>query len=801
MNAQRLKYTAIVAATILAAVGASAAFDVVSGGAAVVAGVASAAVLVAVFGRFGGSGLSTGATRTLQALVSGDRFVELPKTLRAAAADLAGVIDAVREQLVRSDGMAADHRSVSAQTKLESYARDWFVRRFQKETASNAERLNESSARMRATATMLAEGNRNTGERIALAASSAQAAYTAAAAADHATGDLMNLIDRSRAGIDRSAAVAEQAKSVLSNTENSVRLLADRAQQIGDVVAVIEQIAAQTNMLALNATIEAMRAGEAGSGFAIVAREVKELAAQTRRATADIVREIGGIQQAVGETVGSIGQVTGSVEQLHEVTQELGDTLRSQSHGADRIRAGISVAARGAQSLHETMPEIASVFAEAERAGDAMSQTAAELMEQSDRIQRTANGFVSDLVDGAVRVGILHSLSGTMAISETPLRDLLVSMIEEVNAEGGLLGRPLVPVILNPQSDAAAYGVHAKTLLEKHKAAAIFGCWTSASRKEVLPVVEKNGGLLFYPVQYEGQEQSPNIVYTGATPNQQAIPAVEYLYNQGVRRFFLLGTDYVYPRTTNAILRGRLASLGVTGAAVAEEYTPFGHSDWKDIVREVVRFSSVGRTAIISTINGDANAHFYRELSRQGVSADKIPVMAFSIGEVEAQAMGGSFMAGHLVAWNYLHAAEGPDNRKFIERWRAHAGPSALTNDPMEATWIGFKMWAEAVRRSGSLNVTEVLRELAGQSLRAPCGVDVAMDAFNHHLHKPVMIGRIAADGGIEPIVRINELQPPEPWSRWIEDRNAPSGGGGNAAQRLKTADSMSMLGSMAAVS
>ncbi|KJV10096.1 branched-chain amino acid ABC transporter substrate-binding protein [Elstera litoralis] len=387
-------------------------------------------------------------------------------------------------------------------------------------------------------------------------------------------------------------------------------------------------------------------------------------------------------------------------------------------------------------------------------------------------MRQSVAGFLGDIRGGGIRVGVLHALSGTMAGSERPLQDLLVMMIEQVNREGGLLGRPLEAAIVNPRSDWPLYGTLARKLLTEEKAAVLFGCWTSISRKEVLPVVEELGGLLLYPVQYEGEEQSPNIFYTGATPNQQALPAVDYLMSPeggGFRRFYLIGTDYVYPQITNKILQGYLRSKGIGGADVALSFTPFGHADWAAQVAAIRRFAAAGRAAVISTVNGDANVYFYRELARQGVSATVTPVMAFSVGENEAASLGAGLLDGHLVAWNYLMSVEAPENRRFIAAWRNHTGDArAVTDDPMEATWIGFHLWCAAVRKAGTTDPKAVSAAMAGSRIMGPGGVEVMMDPENHHLHKPLAIGRITSDGGIATVLRSSHLLPPTPYSPYL---------------------------------
>ncbi|WP_427982603.1 urea ABC transporter substrate-binding protein [Agarivorans sp.] len=348
-----------------------------------------------------------------------------------------------------------------------------------------------------------------------------------------------------------------------------------------------------------------------------------------------------------------------------------------------------------------------------------------------------------------IKVGVLHSLSGTMAISETTLKDTVLMMIEEQNKKGGLLGKKLEPVVVDPASNWPLFAEKARELLDKEKVDVIFGCWTSVSRKSVLPVVEELNGMLFYPVQYEGEESSKNVFYTGAAPNQQAIPAVDYLMNEeGVERWVLAGTDYVYPRTTNKILEAYLKAKGVKEADIMINYTPFGHSDWQTIVSDVKKFGSTGKkTAVVSTINGDANVPFYKELANQGISAEDIPVVAFSVGEEELSGFDTAPLVGHLAAWNYFQSADSEANEAFIEAWKAYTGDDKrVTNDPMEATYIGFKMWAEAVEKAGTTGTDAVRDAMYGIVVPNLTGGYAVMNT-NHHLTKPVLIGEIQADG------------------------------------------------------
>jgi len=377
-----------------------------------------------------------------------------------------------------------------------------------------------------------------------------------------------------------------------------------------------------------------------------------------------------------------------------------------------------------------------------------------------------------------IKVGILHSLSGTMAISETALKNTALMTIEEINANGGVLGKKLEPVVVDPASNWPLFAEKARQLLTQDKVDVVFGCWTSVSRKSVLPVFEELNGLLFYPVQYEGEELSQNVFYTGAAPNQQAIPAVEYLMSAeggGAKRWFLLGTDYVYPRTTNKILRAFLKSKGVKEVDIEEVYTPFGHSDYQTIVANIKKFSAGGKTAVVSTINGDSNVPFYKELGNAGLKATDVPVVAFSVGEEELRGIDTKPLVGNLAAWNYFMSVKSKENRKFIKMYKAWAKKNGVpnldtvvTNDPMEATYVGIHMWAQAVEKAGTTDVDKVRVAMAGQTFAAPSGFTLTMDKTNHHLHKPVMIGEILPNGQFQVVWKTKAPIRAQPWSPYI---------------------------------
>ena len=371
-----------------------------------------------------------------------------------------------------------------------------------------------------------------------------------------------------------------------------------------------------------------------------------------------------------------------------------------------------------------------------------------------------------------IKVGVLHSLSGTMAISETTLKDTMLFLINEQNEKGGLLGKKLEAVVVDPASDWPLFAEKARELVSVNKVSAVFGCWTSVSRKSVLPVFEELNNILFYPVQYEGEESQRNVFYTGAAPNQQAIPAVDYLMNEeGVERWVLAGTDYVYPRTTNKILEAYLMSKGVASEDIMINYTPFGHSDWQTIVSDIKAFGSAGKkTAVVSTINGDANVPFYKELGNAGIKAEDIPVVAFSVGEEELAGLDTAPLVGHLTAWNYFQSVDTPENADFIEKWRTFIkDEKRVTNDPMEAHVIGFNMWVKAVEKAGTVDPDAVIDALVGVSVPNLSGGYSTMMP-NHHITKPVLIGEIQADGQMETVWETPGLVVGDEWSDFLPD-------------------------------
>ncbi len=712
-------------------------------------------------------------TEAISRISQGDRFAELPAATEGPTFEkLAAAAEAMRRTLLDADALAADQRSRQDEARLRHAGRVFFTRKFRSAIDEVLTTFAAAGEEIRVTANELAARNARMRVQVTDASATATSAARDSEAVAESAKKLLQLLDTSSVQIALAQKATGQTVADLERTDRIVRSLSAAALEIDGVVKSIQAIADKTSLLALNAHIEASRAGEAGKGFSVVASEVKALAAQTAKATGNIDAQIGDIQKAVEDTVSAITAVSGSVNAMSETSRVMTASL---DHQADELRRISDRAALVAGGVGGALPEISSAVSQVEDAGESVLTTANDLIDRSQWMMDAVERYFANLDSGAIKVGILHSLSGTMTASERPLQSLLVMLIEQLNARGGLLGRPVEAVIMNPRSDWKLYADQARAMLTEHNVAAIFGCWTSASRKQVLPVVEWANGLLFYPSQYEGEEQSPNIFYTGGTPRQQALPAIDFLRRNHRQKFFLIGTDYIYPRTTNAIVRSYLDKAGISGVDVREFFAPFGHTDWRNTVAELRKFAAGGQSAVISTISGDSNMHFYREFARAGLSAESLPVMSLSIGEAELPALPRANMSGHYVAWNYLHEMDARANRDFISAWRDFSSdPKAVANDPMEATWLGFQLWATAVEQAGTLDPNTIRDTLAGLAIDAPSGFQVQMDRENHHLHKPAAIGRIDRHGTIQPVWISDGVLPPEPWSPWL--RATPRG-------------------------
>jgi len=703
---------------------------------------------VAALGALAVGGFADGRLRRIIAsidrIAAGDRYTSLPVAVGDGAVQkFAGTAETIRAALIKADTLAVDQLRRETEARLHHAGRLFFTGSFRRAVHEVVDAFTSAGERIRRTAADLVRSNRLMAQQVTV----------------------QTLVMGSAQQVIEARNATRRTATELARADATMHTLASAAQRIEEVIKLIQAIAGQTSLLALNATIEAARAGEAGRGFAVVAAEVKELSRRTAKATEDIGAQIHGIQQAVHDTAAAILAVDESVTAMGGVNENINRVIEEQVEQLERIGAE---ATKVAAKVSEALPGIRAVVGDVASAGDAVLSTAEDLIGRAESLASSVGRYFADLDHGSIKVGILHSLSGTLTASERPLQQLLVMLIEKLNKNSGLLGRPVEAVIMDPRSDASAYAEQARQLLYQHKVAAIFGCWTSASRQQVLPVLAEHNGLLFYPSQYEGEEQSPHVIYTGATPQQQALPAVDHLLALGRRRFFLIGTDYVYPRTTNAIIRNYLASRGIGDEAVDESYTPFGEKVWSEMVHRIRRFA--GREgAIIATLSGDANVHFFRERARQGLDADILPVMSLSLGEAEMPALKERNLIGHMVSWSYLHSIDTPENHAFIAEWRRFTDdPEAMTNDPMEASWIGFQLWAQSVAAAGTTDVDAVRRALAGRSIRAPSGFDVRLDAENQHLHKPAVIGRMDEKNFIWPVWISKTLIAPEPWSQWL---------------------------------
>lgn len=707
----------------------------------------------------------------IDTLADGDRYLVVPRLFGdGAIRRFYGALTRMRDALINADNLSVDQRRRETEAKLHHAGQEFFTKRFRAGIEEVVSVFHVAGESIRLTAADLSARNRDMEMQVSAAAEASARAARDVEEVAHAAREARELVARSGEQVGAAREATSRTVNELARANDTMSSLSDTAERIGAVVKLIQDIAGQTSLLALNATIESARAGEAGRGFAVVASEVKQLARRTEQATGEIGAQIREIQQAVEQTAQAITDVGSSVAAMNGINENLNGILERQSSQLDLIgNEAIAVA----ETVGRVLPGIRGIVAEVSESGEAVLRTAQDLLDRSQTLVTSVNGYFANLDHGAIKVGILHSLSGTLTGSERPLQQLLVMMIETLNREGGLLGRPVEAVIVDPRSDPSLYAKQADELLAVHKVAAIFGCWTSASRKAVLPVLQDRNGLLFYPSQYEGEELSPNVFYMGGTPRQQALPAADYLRGLGRRRFFLLGTDHVYPRTTNAILRNYLTANGVASSDIEECYTAFGETEWQKIVASIVAFGAAGDAAVITTVSGDANVHFFRALMNEGVKAGHLPVMSLSIGEAELPALESAKMAGHFVGWNYLHACDSPQNRDFIARWREFTGrPNATTNDPMEATWIGFRLWADAVTAAGSIDAAAVRQSLKGRSILGPSGFDVRIDLANQHLHKPAMIGRITSDGRIVPVWTTSQLQPPDPESQWLRPQS-----------------------------
>jgi urea transport system substrate-binding protein len=711
---------------------------------------------------------AAGAMRKLAAaaaeIAAGERYRKVPYLDRGdATGALAQAIEQLRKALVSADGAIAEQEADREQQEQRRALLETFVSKFdraagevQSAVAAAAGALRQASTSLTGQASVAAARSQSI-ERSAATVSREVA--TLAGAATELDRSLGALEGKSQHASGAIAGAVEKA----GDADKSIHELGEAASRIGGMVELISAITDQTRMLALNATIEAARAGEAGRGFAVVANEVKNLVGRIEQATGEIDKRVEEIRGAVGGTTEAVAAIGAAMRDVDGLVTAIADAMKQQKSASQSISAAAGGAAAEAREADAAVHDVASA---AEKTGiDARSvDTAAEgLAAQSDALQAAVKTFLRDLDHGAIRIGILHSLSGGSAVGERPLKDVLRMEVAALNARGGLLGRPVEALVYNPRSEPERYAELAERALAEDKVAALFGAWSSTSRKAVLPVLARHRGLLFYPSQYEGGEQDPNVVYCGAPPVQQLLPAIRYLMSRpggGFARFFLVGSDTLYPQLTHRALRGFLAGEGVGADSIVERMLPVGADDWTAVAREIRRFAGAGDkpALVVSTIGGESNFHFFREMT--GVS---VPVLTVSIGEAEAALMNPAHLAGHMVAWNYLMAVDTPENRAFLSDWRGFIGKKdAVANDAMEASVLAFRLWSGAAEKAGDPSADAVRRALPGATTRSLTGFDVFIDRINRHLHKPALLGRLRRDGGIDILWRSSGLIAPE---------------------------------------
>ncbi len=710
------------------------------------------------------------------ALADGDIHVILPFQERPdGLGKLARDLEALRQSAIQADALGAEVQADKEAADFQNAALETFSQRFESRVRQVIGDVAAASAHLAEAATALSgevEGSRDRSSGVADSASSMADEFNRVAAASRQLADGAR---HANGYLTRATSSVGQASSRFEAMLASMSRLAGLADQVGEFVALVNRIAGQTNLLALNANIEAARAGNLGLGFGVVANEVKSLATQTATATHDIEDRLGAIQSAVQMTVAEAQSVTSVMHDSAAQATDAASLVEQQTAATDDIDSSMRRSLEHAREVSSHATEVAHRLSGMQEVAERMQLAVAGLKSQSEALDAHVGQFLADMSGGGVRVGILHSLSGTMRMSERPLKDALLMLIRERNrTHGGVLGQPLVPVIANTRSDWALYAQHARTMIQQSGVSAIFGCWTSSSRKAVLPIVEQEQTLLFYPTQYEGQEESPFVYYAGATPNQQALPGIDYLMSAvggGHRRFYLVGTDYIYPQITNRILMAYLQERGVARRDIHLALTPFSHADWGPVIRDIRRFAGGQKTAIVSTINGDANVYFFRELAAQGMTPDSAPVLSFSIGESEMATIGADYLTGHLTAWNYFMTVPSRENTQMLRQWRDYAGdPAAVLNDPFEAHYLAFSLWCEAVERVGSLQATAVKRALDGAGMTGLTGKRVFFDQRNHHLHRPSFVGRFERSGQIKVIWQSAGPVAPEPWSPYVAD-------------------------------
>jgi urea transport system substrate-binding protein len=684
----------------------------------------------------------------LSSIAAGDRFVAFPANLfdSPAYTQLARAGETMRSDLIAADAAIADQKRILAQARSHRGSSEFFTGRFHASVEEAFEQFSGKGQEICSTVERIATHNANLLNDVLAVSDAVVGATQDVGAVSHAASEVSRAVAQTAAQISKSEDATHSTLADLLHARDTIDRLKRSGQEISEIIAIIRSVASQTSLLALNATIEAARAGEAGRGFAVVASEVKLLATKTEQATGTIRSQIEAMQLAVDDTSHAIDAVTAHVGVMTDAHQSFTRSLAAGTAEIQRIGAN---ATRITSRVTDSMPDLAAGIGEIESAGRSVLENARSLITGSEILVEGFKGYFQDLASGAIKVGILHSLSGSVTAAERPLQEMVLGLIDQTNKTGGLLGRPLEAHIINPHGVASAYGEGAAQLLNDG-AAVIFGCWTSRSRQEVRPVVEKYDRLLFYPSQYEGGESSPNIVYLAPTPAQQAQPAMAFLRRLGRDKLVLVGDSSPYCRGTHAAIKGYASFAGMQ---VLEDLAmPSSPAGWSAVAAAIARAEKWGQAAIISTLPADATVHLVRAMERKRITANKMPLMSLSIGEAELPVFDARSVAGHYVSWNYLQTIETPRNADFIGVWREISGDrAAVTNDSLESTWTGFALWKKAVETAGTLETSRVRRALLNLSIPAPNGFDIRVDS-NLHARLPCFIGQIDGNRQIVPV-------------------------------------------------